>query len=89
MLTLEAAGIRPTSKKNRRLVLAVASGCTLMELFSILPPFLVGRMIWKHLLFAFIFSTISQFIRIVGCCHLAILFIGHRKHFSQKNVKLT
>ena len=74
MLTREAAGIQPTSKKNRRLVLAVASGCTLVELFSILPPFLVGRMIWKRLLFAFIFSTISQFIHIIGCYHLAILF---------------
>ena len=42
MLTREAAGIRPTSKKNRCLVLAVASGCTLAELFSILPPFLAA-----------------------------------------------
>ena len=74
MLTREAAGIRPMFKKNRRLVLAVASGCTLVELFSILLPFLVGHMIWKHLPLAFIFSTISHFIRIVGCYHLAILF---------------
>ena len=45
---------RPTSKKNRRLVLAVASGCTPVELFSVLPPFLIGRVTWKGLLFAFI-----------------------------------
>ena len=29
----EAAGIWPKSKKNRRLVFAIASGCTLVELF--------------------------------------------------------
>ena len=65
MLTWEAIRIRPTSKKNRHLVLAVASGCFLMELFLICPPFLIGCVIWKRLLFAFIFSTISQFIFIV------------------------
>ena len=32
---------RPMSKKNRHLSLAIASGCTLMEIFSTLPPFLV------------------------------------------------
>ena len=42
MLILGRRRPRPTSKKNRHLVLAVASGCTLMELFSILPPFLVA-----------------------------------------------
>ena len=42
MLIQEAAGIRPASKKNRHLVLAIASGCTLVELFSNLPPFLVA-----------------------------------------------
>ena len=44
----------PTYKKNRHLVLAIASGCTLVELFSILPPFVVGHVIWQRLLFAFI-----------------------------------
>ena len=33
---------QPMSKKNRHLVLAVASGCTLVELFSTLPSFLVA-----------------------------------------------
>ena len=61
------------SKKNRRLVLAVASGCTLVELFSTLPPFLIGHVIWKRLLCAFIFYSISQFLRIVGYYNLAIL----------------
>ena len=46
----EATGPRPTSKKNRCLVLAVASGCPLVELFSIRPPFLIGSVIWKCLL---------------------------------------
>ena len=55
------------SKKNRRLVLAVASGCILVELFSILPLFVVGHMIWEHLPFAVIFSSNSQFLHIVGC----------------------
>ena len=73
MLTREATGIRPTSKKNRHLVLAVASGCTLVELFSTLPPFLIGRVIWKRLLCAFIFYFISQFLCIVGCYNLTIL----------------
>ena len=48
MLISEAAGLRPTAKKNRRLVFAVASGCTLVELFSTRPPFLVGRVTWKR-----------------------------------------
>ena len=62
----EAAGIRPTSKKNRHLVLAIASGCTLVELFSTHPPFLIGHMIWKRLLCAVIFYFISKFLHIVG-----------------------
>ena len=40
--TREVAGIWPTSKKNRHLVLVVASGCTFMALFSTLPPFLIA-----------------------------------------------
>ena len=51
-----------TSKKNRRLVLIKASGCPVVVFFLTPPPFLVGRVIWKRLLFAFIFSTISQYI---------------------------
>ena len=73
MLTREAASIRPMSKKNRHLVLAVASGCTLVELFSTLPPIFAGRLIWKRLLCAFIFYFISKFLRIVRCYNLAIL----------------
>ena len=67
MLILAGRRPRPTSKKNRRLVLAAASGCTLVDIFSIHPPFLVGHVIWKRLLFAFIFSAISPLIRTVGC----------------------
>ena len=58
MLTREATGIWPMSKKSRHLVLAVASGCTLGELFSTLPLFLIGRMIWKHLLFVDSYFTL-------------------------------
>ena len=44
-----------------------------MELFLIRPPFLVGRVIWKRLLFVVIFYCISQPLLIVGCYFLAIL----------------
>ena len=47
-----------------------------MEVFLIRPPFLVGRMIWKRLLFVVIFYLISQFLRIVGCYYLAICSIN-------------
>ena len=33
---------RPTSKKNRRLVLTEVSGCQLVAFFLTLPPFLVA-----------------------------------------------
>ena len=63
-------------QENRLLVLAVTSGCTLAELFSTLPPFLVGRMIGKHLLCAFIFYSISQFLGIEGCYNLFYFING-------------
>ena len=53
---------QPTSKKNRRSVLALPNSSS----FSHWPLDLEA--------FAFIFSSISQFIRIVECYHLAILF---------------
>ena len=73
MLSQMATAIQPMSKKNRHLVLDVASGCDLVELFLIHPPFLVGHMTWKHFYFTVIFYTISPIIHIVGCYYLAIL----------------
>ena len=51
MLTQYAAGIRPTSKKNRHLVLAIASGCTLVELSTLLDSSPFSR--WPRDLEAF------------------------------------
>ena len=42
MLILGGRRPRPTSKKNRRLVLTEASGCPLVAFFLTLPPFLVA-----------------------------------------------
>ena len=41
---LISGGRRPriTSKKNRRLVLTEASGCSRVDLFPTLPPFLIA-----------------------------------------------
>ena len=49
------------SKKNRRLVLAIASGCTLVEFFSTLPPFLVGRVIWNVCFLHLYFTLFPSF----------------------------
>ena len=65
---------RPTSKKNRHSVLTEASGCSLVAFFLTRPPFLIGCVIWKRLLFAFIFSTISHYMGIVGYFYLAAKF---------------
>ena len=67
---------RPTSKKNRRLVLTKASGCTLVEFFLTLPPFsrwpcdihlllLEGKkliFIWIYLLLDTETTSVSYFI---------------------------
>ena len=48
-LNTNLGGRRHTTnvQENRRLVFAVALGCTLVELISTCPPFLVGRVTWK------------------------------------------
>ena len=45
-----------------------------MELFSIRPPCLVGHVIWKHLLFAFIFMSTP-----LGGGHIIFAFSGVRR----------
>ena len=45
MLILEGRRPRPTSMKNRRLVLTEAPGCTFVAFFLTLPSFLVGRIL--------------------------------------------
>ena len=45
-----------------------------MELFSIRPPCLVGHVIWKHLLFAFIFMSTP-----LGSGHIIFAFSGVRR----------
>ena len=64
MLILEAADLWPLSKKNRRLVFAVASGCTFVEPFSTRPAFLVGRVTWKC------FILLSYFLLFLSLCIL-------------------
>ena len=83
MLSLEAAGIRPAFKKNRRLVLTEAPGCTLVEFFLTHPSFLVRRVTSKRLLSLRYILLFSQHICIVGCFFFALYFINCHRSFCE------